>query len=220
MRLYIMRHSETDWNRQRRIQGHTDIHLNRNGIDIAGLAAEGMAGIPFDVCYTSPLSRACETAAIILSRNSRFLEYGEGPFADPRIAEMNFGVWEGLHSHREYGEIDRDDFEDFYLDPNGTYCPEGAERLASVIERSGSFIDEITSRAAYRDKTILVMTHGCTMRCIMARFSDDPEYYRHPHVPFNCEAAVIDVTEGGQLVLTDPGSIWYDRDRAINYYGY
>lgn len=215
-----MRHSETDWNRQRRIQGHTDIHLNRSGIRLAGLAGEGMADIPFDVCFTSPLSRACETAAIVLSHNTHFLEQGKGPIIEPRVKEIGFGVWEGLHSRIEDGEINRADFEDFYLEINGSYCPEGGERLKYVVARSSEFIDEIAADPFYDDKTVLVLTHGCTMRCILSRFSDDPEYFRHPHVPFNCESAIIDKTESGGLVLTDPGSIYYDASYAVNFYGY
>ncbi len=220
MKIYLMRHSETDGNRQRRIQGHSDIHLNRNGIKLAGLAAAGMAEIPFDLCYVSPLVRACETASIILSRNRHFLDKGMGPVIDARIKEIGFGVWEGLHSHRDFGEINRDDFEEFYLNPNGTYCPEGGEPLANVIRRSNEFIDELTAESSYQDKTVLAFSHGCTIRCIMSRFSDDPEYFRHPHVPYNCEAAIMETDQDGKLVLTDPGSIYYDSSLAVNFYGY
>ena len=222
MRLYIMRHSETDWNRQRRIQGHTDIHLNKNGIKLAALAGIGMADIKFDACYTSPLTRAVETADIVLARNQYFLDKGEGPFVDERIKEIGFGVWEGLHSRIDYGEVNRADFDDFYLDPNGTYCPEGAEPLRNVIKRSNEFIDEIAAEPKYSDKTVLVLTHGCTMRCIMSRFyyPADKDYFRHPHVPYNCEAAIIDKDENGKLVLTDTGSVYYDKKLAVNFYGY
>ncbi|MDD5832722.1 MAG: histidine phosphatase family protein [Clostridiales bacterium] len=220
MRIYVMRHSETDWNRGRRIQGHSDIHLNRNGIRLAGLAGQGMSSIPFDICYTSPLARACETAAIVLSNNTYYMENGQSLIVEPRIKEIGFGVWEGLHSREEYGEINRANFEDFYLDPNGTYCPEGGERLRSVIERSNNFIDELSADKSLKDSTVLLVTHGCTIRCILSRFSDDPEYYRHPHVPYNCEAAIIDVDEDGRLTLTDPGSVYYDESLAVNFYGY
>lgn len=221
MRLYIMRHSETDWNRQRRIQGHTDIHLNKNGIKLAALAGIGMSDIKFDVCFTSPLSRACETAAVVLARNGYFMEQGRGPIIDERVKEIGFGVWEGLHSRIEYGEINRADFDDFYLNPNGSYCPEGGEPLRNVIDRSNNFVDELASDPEYDDKTVLVLTHGCTMRCIMSRFHpEDKDYFRHPHVPYNCEAAIIDKRPDGSLVLTDSGRVYYDESLAINFYGY
>ncbi len=219
MKIYLMRHSETDWNRAGRIQGQTNTQLNRSGIRLAAAAGAGMAGIPFDICFTSPLIRASQTASIVLSHNDYFLEHGLGPVTDPRIQEIGFGVWEGLHSRQEFGEVNRADFEDFYLNPNGTYCPEGGERLISVIRRSNAFIDELISIPEYEDKTILVLTHGCTMRCILSRFSDDPEYFRHPRVPYNCESAIMEKNADGELILSDPGSIYYDSAMAHNFYG-
>lgn len=222
MRLYIMRHSETDWNRQRRIQGHTDIHLNKSGIRLAALAGQGMSDIKFDYCFTSPLSRACETAAIVLANNPYFLEHGTGPIIDERLKEIGFGVWEGLHSRIEYGEVNKADFDDFYLRPDGTYVPEGGEPLRNVIKRSNEFIDELAVNPEYADSTILLLTHGCTIRCILSRFfyPEDKDYFRHPHVPYNCEAAIIDKEENSGLKLIDTGSIYYDEKLAVNFYGY
>ena len=57
MRLYIIRHGETDWNTAGRLQGQTDTRLNENGIRLAGITAEGMKDIPFDLCITSPLKK-------------------------------------------------------------------------------------------------------------------------------------------------------------------
>ena len=64
--LYIVRHGETDWNREHKVQGRTDIPLNDYGRRLARETAEGMKDIPIDLCFTSPLLRAKETAQIIL----------------------------------------------------------------------------------------------------------------------------------------------------------
>ena len=58
MRLYILRHGETDWNKELRLQGQTDIQLNEKGRRLARLTAQGVKDIPFDLAITSPLSRA------------------------------------------------------------------------------------------------------------------------------------------------------------------
>ena len=89
MKLYIIRHGQTDWNRARRLQGRTDIPLNEWGRRVAELTREGLKDVAFDMAFTSPLIRAKETAEIILGdRNVPIIE-------DERIIEVNFGAYEG-----------------------------------------------------------------------------------------------------------------------------
>ena len=63
MKLYIMRHGETAWNVEGRLQGQTDTELNENGVRLAKVTAEGLKNIPFDLGISSPLRRAKHTAA-------------------------------------------------------------------------------------------------------------------------------------------------------------
>ena len=72
MKVYFMRHGETDWNIVKRLQGTTDIPLNENGISLAKISAENMknAGIQFDEIFSSPLNRAVHTAEIINEKYS------------------------------------------------------------------------------------------------------------------------------------------------------
>ena len=79
MKLYLVRHGITDWNARKKIQGQVDIPLNETGRDLARKTAEGLKDVPFDLCMTSPLCRAKETARIILG--SRTPRGGES-FAD------------------------------------------------------------------------------------------------------------------------------------------
>ena len=65
MKIYLIRHGETDWNLEQRLQGATDIPLNENGLELARETAKGLQDVPFDVVYTSPLTRARQTAEII-----------------------------------------------------------------------------------------------------------------------------------------------------------
>ena len=66
MMMYIVRHGETEWNRLRRVQGHTDIELNDYGRRLARETAVGMEDVHLDLCFTSPLKRAKETALLVL----------------------------------------------------------------------------------------------------------------------------------------------------------
>ena len=89
MKLYLVRHGETDWNKEFKIQGSSDIELNEYGRELAFITREGLRHIPFDIAYTSPLKRAKETAEIILGgRNIPLYE-------DKRVQEACFGSFEG-----------------------------------------------------------------------------------------------------------------------------
>ena len=65
MNIYLVRHGETIWNKEGRIQGREDVPLNEKGIALAEITSEGMREIPFDVIYSSPLIRARKTAEIM-----------------------------------------------------------------------------------------------------------------------------------------------------------
>ena len=88
MKLYIIRHGETAWNKKLLLQGQTDIPLNENGRELAQVTARALQMVPFDLCITSPLLRAKETAQIILG--SRKIPFWE----DARIQEIGFGTYE------------------------------------------------------------------------------------------------------------------------------
>ena len=92
MRIYIVRHGETDANKKGYAQGWTDDPLNENGRLIAELTGQGMKGTRFDCCISSTLIRARDTAQIILreSGNSVSLSF------DDRIKEINFGSFERM----------------------------------------------------------------------------------------------------------------------------
>ena len=99
MKLYIIRHGETAWNKKFLLQGQTDIPLNENGRELAQVTARALQMVPFDLCITSPLLRAKETAQIILgSRKIPFLE-------DARIQEIGFGTYEGRRVRDENGVL-------------------------------------------------------------------------------------------------------------------
>ena len=66
MKIYMIRHGETDWNKKRKLQGQVDIPLNEFGKLLAKETAPALADVPFAVCYTSPLKRAAETARLAL----------------------------------------------------------------------------------------------------------------------------------------------------------
>ena len=218
MKLYIMRHSETDWNREGRVQGHTDIHLNINGMEIAAITGDGMANIPIDLCYSSPLVRAQETAGLILARNKHYIEQGAITKLDDRLKELNFGEWEGKIYNPTFGEIDRDEYHRFFREKNPDFIPENAETLSEVIERTSDFLKDISSREEYKDKSILVMSHGCSIRCMLRQFYEEENYFTHPRVIYNCEAQILEADNSGNLYISKPDVLYYDESLAKDFY--
>ena len=109
MKLYFIRHGETDLNIVKRLQGATDIPLNENGEAIAIETGQGMKDIHFDMIFTSPLKRAYRTAELV--RGDREIPL----YIDERLREICFGDYEGLISKSEGYSIPDPDFKFFFL---------------------------------------------------------------------------------------------------------
>lgn len=146
--LYLVRHGETDWNKQRRIQGSTDIPLNETGREQARTTGRLLAGRDWDAVVSSPLSRAFETASIIAS------ELGlDSPAPVDELVERRYGAAEGL----DYDEI----AERFPLD---TAVPGREERdavAARVIPALIALAEE------HPGKSLVVVSHGGVIRSVL-----------------------------------------------------
>ena len=85
MKIYLVRHGETDWNQAGRLQGQTDIDLDAQGFAQAAEAAERLKEVPFEIAFCSPLIRARHTAETIVGERKITLT------TDERLRELNFG---------------------------------------------------------------------------------------------------------------------------------
>jgi uncharacterized phosphatase len=152
--LYLVRHGETDWNAQRRIQGSTDIPLNATGRMQAETTGALLARRSWDGIYASPLSRAVETASIIAAA------VGLGkPATIAAIVERNYGEAEGLN----WEEIER-------LFPGDEPVP-GRETHAEVAAR---VVPALVSLAVSRPgDSLIVVTHGGVIRSLVGVVAPD-----------------------------------------------
>ena len=212
MRLYIIRHGETLWNTEGRLQGKADIDLNENGVRLAKVTAKGMKDIPFDLAITSPLIRARRTAELVLGdRQVPIIE-------DARIQEITFGSWEGLCCKKDNYQIPSEEFPKFFSDPFHYQPPEDGESILQLIERTGAFYDELIHNPEYQDKTILIASHGCSCRGIMYSLYEVKENVWRGNVPPNCGVAIIDVKDGVSTFV-EVDKVYYDPNEIKNYYG-
>ena len=204
MRLYIVRHGETDWNRIHRVQGRTDIPLNDYGRHLARETAEGMKDVRIDLGYTSPLLRAKETAQILLGDRDVPL------YEDSRIEELSFGSYEGMRTGGEEKDEESEAFQRFFTDTAHYIPPQDGETVPQLYERTGDFLAEICAREELQDKSILVSTHGAAMTALLNRIRGNlsvSEFWRD-EVPPNCSVTEVEVSDGKPRIIRE-GVIYY-----------
>lgn len=212
MKLYIIRHGETVWNTEGRLQGREDIALNENGIRLAKITGEGLRDVPFDLAFTSPLIRARETARLVLEgRQVPVIE-------DARIQEITFGEWEGLCCRKDNYEIPSSEFSLFFSDPFHYQPPRGGELVEQVVERTGAFWQELLDTPQYRDKTILAAAHGCSSRALLYNIRNRTGSLWGDHVPPNCSVTIVNVQDG-KVCVEDVDKIYYDEKDVVDFYG-
>lgn len=143
MKLYVVRHGQTDWNVQKRVQGSVDISLNEKGINQAKEVRDKIDLSCIDFCISSPMKRAKQTAQIICNNEISIVE-------DKRLKERGFGDYEGTiyddESIKRLWNFEWDNAE------------HGVETLEQLFERTESFLGFLKGK--YPDNKILLVTHG------------------------------------------------------------
>ena len=198
MLLYVLRHGITPWNHLHKAQGCVDIPLAEEGVELARKTGEALKNVKFDICFTSPLTRARQTAQLVLGGREVLT------IPDKRIQEINFGVLEG--------EVMRDgtsvegispDFDLFFRDPLKFPRTENGENIQDVLDRTRDFWMEKTTDPSLADKTILVSSHGCAVRALLQNLYQDPEHFWHGCVPPNCSINLVEVKDGKARFLEE-----------------
>lgn len=174
MKIYVLRHGQTNWNVEGRLQGKTDIPLNETGIEQAKEASKQIEDLKIDFAICSPLIRAKQTAGIVIGDRNIPIVY------DERIIERAFGEVEG----KSYKDFDMSKFYNFY---NNEECEKyKVEPIKEVYEKVKSFLEELKEKEQGKD--ILLITHAATIRVIDAYFKGVPEDGILPFLGYkNCE---------------------------------
>ena len=149
----LLRHGQTDWNIDFRLQGVTDIPLNETGIAQAKDAAAAIDSFEWDIVLTSPLSRARDTAKIVAEING----FSEA-IVEPLLLERSFGEAEGL-AHEEWKAK--------YADTN---VVPGAESLAELEARANLLLNTLVDK--YHGKRVLAVSHGALIRKLLTIVSN------------------------------------------------
>jgi probable phosphoglycerate mutase len=144
-KIYLVRHGQTNWNVEEKIQGQIDIPLNETGRAQALALKDRLKNVQFAACFSSDLSRAYETAEILVE--GRGLEI----IREERLRERSYGEWEGL-TLSLYKKMDGEN-------------KGGAETRASVLSRALQVLEELNH--SHEGKTLLATSHGAFLKTIL-----------------------------------------------------
>ena len=179
--IYIVRHGETLWNAEGRIQGHTDVGLTERGREQARATARRLSGVSFDVAYSSDMSRTRDTAQIILGERATPLH------SVPELREYNKGVFEGL-TPEEYREHYPDLFQASLVnDPD--FAPPGGETIRQSQARLSGFLKSV--RENHPDGDVLIVGHGGSLRSGVVALLGLPLEANWKFVMHNCALSII-----------------------------
>lgn len=164
MKLYVVRHGQTNWNIERRLQGTSEVPLNNAGIKQAQNLAETFKNIDVDFIFSSPLQRAYDTASFIN-------QYKNLPIhIDARLIERGFGDFEGLD------DVSISSFDcniNKLLDYHLNYNLYHVEPIQNVFTRVSALLTDL--KKLYPDKNILLATHGGVVQVIESILKNLPK---------------------------------------------
>lgn len=203
MKIYLVRHGETPWNRKRRFQGQIDIQMNSVGRHAVELTRRAMQDIAFDHVFASPLARARETAKILMRG-----KHDPAIVFDDRLKEFGFGSYEGA----DIVAVGKDKSHPLYnclWHPDRYVAPEGAESFADLVARARSFVEERILPLDGTDcQNVLVAAHGAIIRAIVVAVGhkDIAEFWKVPYP--NCAVTILSL-DAGQFTLLEEAQILY-----------
>ena len=198
-RLILVRHGETAWNGERRLQGRRDIPLSEDGRRQVAALTGTIAHLAPGYVVTSSLCRTRETAEVL----------GVVPdMRDPRLDEAYLGDWEGRYS----AQIKKESVGEYTEWRAGRFRPPGAESFGELTDRVVAGMDAAIRRAREGDhRTLLVVTHGGPVRAFLgAAVGLDPSRTVPSHP---ASLSIVDVASGFAC-LTEPGAA---KLRLFNY---
>jgi len=156
--VILVRHGQTDWNRNRIFRGQADVPLNEAGREEARKLGAALKDVEIVAAYSSPLCRATETARLILSAHPSLQVK-----VHPNLTDIHYGAWQGL-SLSEVKRCYADLYRSWCEEPHRVQMP-GGERLDQVRARAIRALDEIC--AAHPDRTVLIVAHRVVNKVLL-----------------------------------------------------
>ena len=204
MEIYIIRHGETYWNAKGLLQGRTDIELNEQGRELAGITGRHLEDTLFNCIYSSPLIRAYETACLIRGhRNIPILR-------DERLLEFSFGEYEG-HSAKDLFHDTSDPFHYFFDAPDKFKPAPGGESFADICKRGEDFMRNVIEPLEEKEhpQRIMIVAHGAMNKSLMHYITQSSiADYWSGGLQKNCGVIIVKLQEKRYQVINN-GTVFY-----------
>lgn len=183
LKLFIVRHGETEFNVQKRMQGRLDSPLTPRGINNAIALGEKLKTISFDRIYSSPSPRALKTAQIICGHSTVDI------LIEDELREMNLADWEGK-SKEELEQLYPKEYDLFWNEPQ-IFQPDGGESFQQVQDRATAFINKLIEQN--QEGEILIVTHSVVIKTLIAYYHQLPmkELWAPPYIYDTCVTLLV-----------------------------
>lgn len=162
---FLVRHGETTWNAEGRVQGHLDSPLTEAGRADAERMAGRLSSVSFDSVYASDLGRAQATLAAITNGRTLPVQALHG------LREKSYGTWEGV-TFEEIRERHPEEFERLFMD-DVEFAPPGGESDYDLVRRIGDLVEQLKLTHS-DDQDILLVGHGGSLRAVLVNLLDFP----------------------------------------------
>lgn len=190
--LHLVRHGQSLWNAEIRIQGTSDPALSTLGIDQA--KAVGKLLPQFDRVYSSDLLRTRQTTEHILGGAVDHVDFR------PTLREIHLGPWEGMLLSEATEQYPKQT--DQFRNTPETFALEGAETFHELQSRAHKAIDEIVQECDGEDIKVLVVSHGAFLKSLLIGYEKRPlnDMWQHPHID-NCGHSIVRYNSGEPTIL-------------------
>lgn len=211
-RLWLVRHGETESNRDGIFQGHLDAALNERGIEQATRMADCLAGVRFDRIFSSDLSRAGRTAELIATRQNAIVEY------DRDLREMHYGVLQGVRYDTAASVLAEQGLADAWHDgrfaSRGMAAP-GGESARMVRHRAKRFLGRIADNCGSDAPTnLLIVAHGGQLRIMLTVLLALPLAHRNAFAFANCGLSRVSRYDGRSVLDLHNAVLWEQAGHA------
>lgn len=166
MKLILVRHGESTWNKSKRVQGIRNPRLSKRGIKQSQLLAERLKGMKFDAVYTSPLRRAYDTTKILINSTNPHINIS----IVEDLQEIKLGTWEGKTIEQVSKEY-KDLYDKWCQTPLDVDIP-GAETVLEFKDRVVRAFENIRAQHPHPNQEVLVVTHGGVISIYLAHLLD------------------------------------------------